>query len=51
MKKYFRIKIEIYIFTAIGKEKIIDSKIFNNTTNSIIGFLSKNKINDNNRIF
>lgn len=41
MKKYFRIKIEIYIFTKQGKKEIIDSKELNNTTNGFFGFLKK----------
>jgi hypothetical protein len=51
MKLHFRIKIEIFTFTSNDREKIIDSKIFNNTTNSIIGFLNKYKLYENNRIF
>ena len=41
MKKYFRIKIEIYTFTKQGREKIIDKKIMENSTNGLIGFLKK----------
>jgi hypothetical protein len=40
----FRIKIEIFTFTTSGREKIIDYKYFNNTTNGLIGFLSKYKL-------
>ena len=41
MKKYFRIKIEIYTFTKQGREEIVERKILENTLNGLIGFLSK----------
>lgn len=42
MKKInFRIKIEIYIFTKQGVKNIIDTKILENSTNGLIGFLAK----------
>jgi hypothetical protein len=41
MKKYFRIKIEIYIFTKQGREMIIEKKTIQNSTNGFIGFLKK----------
>lgn len=41
MKKYFRIKIEIYTFTKQGMKEIIDSKELQNTTNGFLGFLKK----------
>lgn len=40
----FRVKIEIFTFTSQGREKVIDKKIIENSTNGLIGFLSKYKI-------
>lgn len=37
----FRIKIEIFTFTSQGREKIIDKKIIENSTNGFMTFLNK----------
>lgn len=37
----FRIKIEIFTFTAQGREKIINKKIIENSTNGFMAFLNK----------
>jgi hypothetical protein len=50
MKKYFCIKIEIYIFTNKGKKEIIDEKILDNSLNGFYGFFNK-YFDENNRIF
>ena len=46
----FRIKIEIFTFTTNGREKIIDKKIIENSTNGFLSFLNKYKY-DNDRVF